>query len=189
MHAKFVPYLVRNSLHFCSVFLSKIMVLKVHYFEDHPQNRWRKVHYFEDHPQIAICTVNEFEDHPQTNTQCSMRIRDNDDSNIWYFEDRPHKYSKSCRRHWICGCPTLRLRITCIHFKPYFEHDPQNIALLNPQFWGRSSKYCTFKTVISLKKTLRKCSEFRTKYGTNLARILVYFPYAFPIRAESRFVS
>ena len=137
MYAKFVPYLVRNSLHFCSVFLSKIMVLKVHYFEDHPQNRWWKVHYFEDHPQnrrssgqyfedhpqIAICTVNEFEDHHQTNTQCSMRIRDNDDSNIWYFEDRPHKYSKSCRRHWICGCPTLRLRITC-YWAPSFRGAP-----------------------------------------------------------------
>ena len=37
MHAKFVPYLVRNSLHLCSVFLSGIMVLNVQYFEDHPQ--------------------------------------------------------------------------------------------------------------------------------------------------------
>ena len=36
--AKFVPYLVRNSLHLCSVFLSEIMVLNVPYFEDHPQN-------------------------------------------------------------------------------------------------------------------------------------------------------
>ena len=51
MYAKFVPYLVRNSLHFCSVFLSKITVLKVQYFEDRPQNRRCKVHYFDDHPQ------------------------------------------------------------------------------------------------------------------------------------------
>ena len=37
MHAKFVPCLVRNSLHFCSVFLGENMVLNVTYFEDHPQ--------------------------------------------------------------------------------------------------------------------------------------------------------
>ena len=36
MRTKFVPYLVRNSLHLCSVFLSEIMVLKVKYFEDRP---------------------------------------------------------------------------------------------------------------------------------------------------------
>ena len=39
IRAKFAPYLVRNSLHFCSVFLREIKVLNVHYFEDHPQNR------------------------------------------------------------------------------------------------------------------------------------------------------
>ena len=39
IHAKFVPYLVRNSLHLRSVFLSEIMVLTIQYFEDHPQNR------------------------------------------------------------------------------------------------------------------------------------------------------
>ena len=39
MYAKFVPCLVRNSLHFCSVFLSEIKVLNVQYFEDHPHNR------------------------------------------------------------------------------------------------------------------------------------------------------
>ena len=39
MHAKFVPYLVRNSLHLCSVCLSEIVVLNVQYFEDRPQNR------------------------------------------------------------------------------------------------------------------------------------------------------
>ena len=55
--------------------------------------------------------------------------------------------------------------------------------------WGWSPKYCTFKTFISLTKTLHKCSEFRTKYGTNLACILVYFSYAFFIRAQSRFLS
>ena len=38
MRTKFVPYLVRNSLHFFSVFLSENMVLKVQYFEDHSQN-------------------------------------------------------------------------------------------------------------------------------------------------------
>ena len=37
IHAKFVPYLVRNSLHFCSVFLSEMKVLKAQYFEDHPK--------------------------------------------------------------------------------------------------------------------------------------------------------
>ena len=42
IRAKFVPYLVRNSLHLCSVFLSEIMVLNVQYFEDHPQNRGLK---------------------------------------------------------------------------------------------------------------------------------------------------
>ena len=39
MRAKFVPYLVRNSLHLCSVFLSEIMVFYVQYLEDRPQNR------------------------------------------------------------------------------------------------------------------------------------------------------
>ena len=39
IHAKFVPYLVRNSLHLCSVFLSEMKVLNVQYFEDRPQNR------------------------------------------------------------------------------------------------------------------------------------------------------
>ena len=43
--------------------------------------------------------------------------------------------------------------------------------------------------VISLKKTLQKCSEFRTKYGTNLACIFTYFPYAFSTRAKSLFLS
>ena len=38
IRAKVVPYLVRNSLHVCSVFLSGIMVLNVQYFEDRPQN-------------------------------------------------------------------------------------------------------------------------------------------------------
>ena len=38
IHAKFVPHLVRNSLHFCSVFLSEVMVLNVQYFEDRPHN-------------------------------------------------------------------------------------------------------------------------------------------------------
>ena len=56
-------------------------------------------------------------------------------------------------------------------------------------FRGDPRKYCTFKTLISRKKTLRKCSEFRTKYGTNLACILVYFSYAFFIRVKSRFLS
>ena len=36
IRAKFVPYLVRNSLHLCSVLLSEIMVLKAHYFDDNP---------------------------------------------------------------------------------------------------------------------------------------------------------
>ena len=71
------------------------MVLKVQYVQDHPQNRRLIVQYFGDRPQIAICTVDESGDHPQTNTQCSMRIKYNDDSNIWYFEDRPHKYSRT----------------------------------------------------------------------------------------------
>ena len=39
IRAKFVPYLVRNSLHLCSVFLSEITVLNVRYFEDRPHNR------------------------------------------------------------------------------------------------------------------------------------------------------
>ena len=94
MCTKFGPYLVWNSLHFCSVFQCENMVLKVRYFEDRPQNRrWKVqyfedrphnrrliVHYFEDNPQIAICTVYQFEDRPQTNTQCSMRINNNDDA-------------------------------------------------------------------------------------------------------------
>ena len=55
-----------------------------------------------------ICAVDEFEDHPQTNTQCSMRIKNNDDAtNRWCVEDRPQKYSKSCRRHRIEGSPPL----------------------------------------------------------------------------------
>ena len=53
MCTKFVPYLVRNSLHLCSVFLSEIVVLNVQYFADHPQKRGLKVQYFEDHPQNA----------------------------------------------------------------------------------------------------------------------------------------
>ena len=51
MCTKFVPYLVRNSLHYRSVFLSENTVLNVTYFEDHPQNRRCKVQYFEDPPQ------------------------------------------------------------------------------------------------------------------------------------------
>ena len=51
MRAKFVPYLVRNSLHIRSVFLSEILVLNLHYFEDRPQNRCWTVQYFEDRPQ------------------------------------------------------------------------------------------------------------------------------------------
>ena len=39
IRAKFVLYLVRNSLHLRSVFLGEIMVLNVQYFEDHTQNR------------------------------------------------------------------------------------------------------------------------------------------------------
>ena len=42
IRAKFVPYLVRNSLHLCSVFLSEITVLNAQYFEDHPQHRGLK---------------------------------------------------------------------------------------------------------------------------------------------------
>ena len=38
MYAKFVPCLVRNSLHFCSVLLSENAVLNVTYFEDRAQN-------------------------------------------------------------------------------------------------------------------------------------------------------
>ena len=51
MRTKFVPYLVRNSLHFSSVFLSGNMVLKATYFEDRPQNRRWEAQYFEDRPQ------------------------------------------------------------------------------------------------------------------------------------------
>ena len=100
--------------------------------------------------------------------------------------------------YFVVGDPQITVRSKiCITGDPhtivrstlYFEDEPQNIVLSNPQFWGRSSKYCAFKTVISLKKTLRKCSEFRTKYGTNLACILVYFSYAFFIRVKSRFLS
>ena len=43
MRTRFVSYLVRNSLHFCSVFLSEMKVLNVHYFEDHHQHRRWKV--------------------------------------------------------------------------------------------------------------------------------------------------
>ena len=98
------------------------------------------------------------------------------------FEDDPQNTSYRWRRssywstYFVAGDPQINIRSKiCVAGDPhtivrptlYFEDDPQNIVLFKPQFWGWSSKYCTFKTVISLKKTLHKCSEFRTKYGTN----------------------
>ena len=38
-------------------------------------------------------------------------------------------------------------------------------------------------------KTLRKCRDFRTKYGANLAGDMAYAPYAFFARAQSCFSS
>ena len=55
-------------------------------------------------------------------------------------------------------------------------------------FWGRPSKYPAFKTIFPPKRTLQKCSEFRTKHGANLACILTYFSCALFTRAHSVFL-
>ena len=51
MQAKSVPHLVRNSLHFRSVFLSEMAVSNVQYFEDLPRNTRLTAQWFEDHHQ------------------------------------------------------------------------------------------------------------------------------------------
>ena len=125
MHAKFVPYLVRNSLHFCSVFLSKIMVLKVHYFEDHPQNRWWKVHYFEDHPQ------NGFEMHNSVRITRNayfgpysyLRITHNKIGwSVWGSSSKVSTVNirKAAAGTEYVGAPPCLQAITCTHLKPYF---------------------------------------------------------------------
>ena len=100
IRAQFVPYLVRNSLHLCSVFLGEIMVLNIQYFEDRPQNRGlKKYNILRIILQIQCVTHN------------SVRI-----AHTAYFgayssplkiasilrivlKSEYGKYSKSCRRH------------------------------------------------------------------------------------------
>ena len=56
----------------------------------------------------------------------------------------------------------------------YFDGDPQNIVFPNVYFKGDPQTIVLLKPYFHT-KALRKCSEFRTKYGTSLVRILVYF--------------